>query len=484
MSFSMRFLGFALVLWALALSSASGQTSKKENFAKKRPRARQESRSARGSATTVQLPTFGVSVDANGVLAVKIFPDATGQLMAQRRGAARASLGKDVFAWSDLRKVSLCQLEQAIRRRLADGNEPDETMRHLAGLQRLQFVFFYPDSKDIVIAGPAEGWIPDLSGRIVGVGTGRPVLLLEDLLVALRQYTPGSQLNPFVGCTIGPDRQSLIRYHQFRQTIPKTVRQSERAAAAVRIANGARQALGLARIGVFSISDRTHFAQVLIEADYRMKCIAVGVEPPPVKMMTFIGAVTTARDSNLQRWWFTPNYDCVRVTPDRLAMELVGQAVQLQTEDKVIRPDGRIVDSGAKPGKAAIFYSTSFTRKYAEIARVSPVFAQMRNQIDMLVAAAYIRNEDFYGQAGWRAETLLDEAELPVETFPKPQRVHCVVNAIWKRNRLVSPAGGGVSIMAHEALSKERLMWDKDGELGRRYADVRENRNEDRWWWD
>jgi hypothetical protein len=165
-------------------------------------------------------------------------------------------------------------------------------------------------------------------------------------------------------------------------------------------------------------------------------------------------------------------------------MELVGQAVQLQTEDKVIRPDGRIVDSGAKPGKAAILYSTSFTRKYAEIARVSPVFAQMRNQIDMLVAAAYIRNQDFYGQAGWRAETLLDEAELPVETLPKPQRVHCVVNAIWKRNRLVSPAGGGVSIMAHEALSKERLMWDKDGELGRRYADVRENRNEDRWWWD
>ena len=102
----------------------------------------------------------------------------------------------------------------------------------------------------------------------------------------------------------------------------------------------------------------------------------------------------------------------------------------------IFRPDGHIVDSGAKPGKAAILYSTSFTRKYAEIARVSPLFAQMRNQIDMLVAAAYIRNEDFYGQAGWHAETLLDEAELPAETLPKPQRVQCVVNTIWKRNRL------------------------------------------------
>ena len=120
--------------------------------------------------------------------------------------------------------------------------------------------------------------------------------------------------------------------------------------------------------------------------EYHPARIAIGLEPPPIKMLTYIGAVTTARDSNLQRWWFTPDYDCVRVTPDRLAMELVGQAVQLQTEDKVISPDGRIVDSGAKPGKAAVLFSTSFTRQYSEIARASPVFGQLRNQIDMLVA--------------------------------------------------------------------------------------------------
>ena len=41
-----------------------------------------------------------------------------------------------------------------------------------------RYVFYYPDSKDIVLAGPAEGWVPDLSGRIVGLtqpAAGRPV---------------------------------------------------------------------------------------------------------------------------------------------------------------------------------------------------------------------------------------------------------------------------------------------------------------------
>jgi len=28
----------------------------------------------------------------------------------------------------------------------------------LAGLQRIEYVFLAPDSKDIVLAGPAEGW--------------------------------------------------------------------------------------------------------------------------------------------------------------------------------------------------------------------------------------------------------------------------------------------------------------------------------------
>src|SRR5262249_54338048 len=151
---------------------------------------------ASGQQITVQQPTFGISIDAEGVLSTREFPDPTGRLFAQRVASAKAGMVGGILRWSDLRKVSLVKLERALASRSEAGEKPDDAMRHLAGLQRAQYAFFYPEQRDIVIAGPAEGWVDDLSGRAIGLTTGRPTLLLEDLLVALRAYPPGSRVKP------------------------------------------------------------------------------------------------------------------------------------------------------------------------------------------------------------------------------------------------------------------------------------------------
>ncbi len=436
-------------------------------------------------ATTVQLPTFGVAIDADGVLKLRTFAAPDRSLLRRRLEAAKATLPAGVLSRSKMRKVSLTRLEAAIERRLAAGETPDDTMQHLAGLQRVQFVFAYPDSGEVVIAGPAEAWIEDASGRTVGVTSGRPVLLLEDLLVSLRAYAPGSRDNPFVGCTINPTQAGLARLQQFQQTIPSSISQRQRAQVTAAIAKGVHESLGMADIRVYGISNRTHFAQVLIEADYRMKRIAIGLEPPPVRMATFISAVRTPRHSTLQRWWFTPNYDCVKVTDDRLAMEMVGQGVQLQAEDKLISTDGRLTNAtGPKPSKAAQLYTASFTAKYPEIAAVNPVYAQLRNQIDLLIAAAFIRQQDYYGRVSWDARLLMDESQLPTETLPNPTKVDCAINVLWKGNRLLCPAGGGVSIQADEALLHYRLISDQQGELSRTRSTIKDEFDADLWWWD
>ena len=49
-------------------------------------------------ATTVQLPTFGVAVDAAGVLRVKAFADPTGSLQAERLRAAKMQRPADLAA--------------------------------------------------------------------------------------------------------------------------------------------------------------------------------------------------------------------------------------------------------------------------------------------------------------------------------------------------------------------------------------------------
>jgi hypothetical protein len=248
------------------------------------------------------------------------------------------------------------------------------------------------------------------------------------------------------------------------------------------MSNGMSEALGMAQAEVFGISSRTHFAQVLLEADYRMKLIGIGLEPKPVEMVTFIEAIKIPRQSVLQRWWFAPNYDCLRVTEDGMAFEIVGQGVQLDSQDKQITPDGRILAMEGEPSAANLRYATSFTAKYETIADRVPVFADLRNMIDLAIAAAHMQHRDYFGAASWTMELLRDENQLSVQTCPEPRRVPCVVNAVWKRNRLVAPAGG-VTIEPAQAWQPAHLIKDQDGAVSQRRDNIRATIPDDGWWW-
>ena len=84
-----------------------------------------------------------------------------------------------------LRKVSLKALDEAVAQQLATGKPLPDVMQHLAGLQQIEYILVYPEQHDIVLVGPAEGWKVNPHGELVGISTGRPVMLLDDLLVAL-----------------------------------------------------------------------------------------------------------------------------------------------------------------------------------------------------------------------------------------------------------------------------------------------------------
>lgn len=434
-------------------------------------------------ATTVQLPTFGVSIDAEGQLTVASVADPTGRLRAERLAAARHKLPGPLAGRSELRKVSLVRLEQEIARRNLAGQPLDDAVRHLAGLQRATHVFCLPEQGEVIIAGPAEGWFVDPAGRTVGISTGAPVLLLEDLVVALRAFPPGSAQRPFLGCTIDPPVEGLARLREFQKTIPQTVGVAQRAEVARYVTRGIQDSLGMAEVRVFGISPATHFAQVLVEADYRMKCIGIGLEPPPVKMTTFFAALDSPKSSSLQRWWFTPRYNGLVVSADRRAVRFDGLGVQLLTEDKVLGPDGKILGTAAPTG-ASLAYTKSFTDKFESIAAASPVYAQLRNMMDMAIAAAFLRKHDYYGQTGWKATVLRDERQVPTETAPVPKRAACLVNAAWKGSRFLAPAGGGVSIEADQALDPDRWTADHQGQLAAQRERLAPPAEPDRWWWD
>jgi len=238
-------------------------------------------------------------------------------------------------------------------------------------------------------------------------------------------------------------------------------------------------------VSVKGVSPKTHFAQVLVEADYRMKLIGIGLEQPPVRMVSFIDRVDSRQVSRnaLIRWYFVPDYHCVRMSEDGLAMELVGDGVKLVGEDEMVGSRGERTTARRSTGASQAFVR-SFTERYPALADRSPVYAELRNLIDLAVLAAYMQQQDFYGKAGWRMPLLADEKAMPVETYPAPKLVAPTVNALMKGNRLMTPIAGGVHIEAQMAIKPENLWPDEKAKVSQLRQSVTPNPAPGQWWWD
>ena len=227
----------------------------------------------------------------------------------------------------------------------------------------------------------------------------------------------------------------------------------------------------------------TNMASVLLEADYRMKLIAIGREPPPIKMPTFFAKLKGAPKDNFQRWWFTPNYNCVELTPDKLAFHMAGQGVQLGTEEYKTDGKGGLLQVKTEPMRAARLYAESFTKNYDEISTASPVFGQLRNMIDVLIIANFVQREDLLAKTGLDINTLLNNKHIPVDYHDVAAEAKCMANVGWKGNRMVAPSGG-VCILASEALKAANLLDNDRAKLVEQAGLATPKTDQIAWWWD
>jgi hypothetical protein len=124
------------------------------------------------------------------------------------------------------------------------------------------------------LAGPGEGWKISTDGEIIGATTNRPVLLLDDLLVALRSTEALRQTG--ISCSIDPTPEGLARFQELFKNISRSPNDPEPLMAAV------EQAMGPQIITIKGVPEACHFARVLVAADYRMKRLAMAFDEPPI----------------------------------------------------------------------------------------------------------------------------------------------------------------------------------------------------------
>lgn len=424
-------------------------------------------------------PIAGVEIDATGVLRTKQLDP---RIARERLLGARQTQNAEVLRSSELRKVSLTRLEQAVAAAIERGETPSDEMLSMAGLTGIQYVFFYPETRDIVIAGPAEGAFRDPMGRYLGMKTGQPIVQLEDMVTALRAYAPGSKPTSVISVSIDPTPEGLARMQQFLTSVRGRVQPGD----ARVLANALKQSLGLQTVTLKGVPQATNFARVLVEADYRMKLIGIGLERLPIPMQSYVERSTAAQGSAnaMERWYFVPNYEGVTVSEDGLAMKLNDRGVKLVGESERVDGAGNRV-GGGKVNRASAAFCSDFTKHYAAIAERVPVYAELRNLIDASIAAAYIQQQDFYGQAEWAMAVFGDESRFPVETHDAPAQVETAVNAVWKGNTLLTPLGGGIHMQPRLALRSDRLASETDGASDAvKQLAAPADLAEGQWWWD
>lgn len=442
-----------------------------------------------GQGTLKDFPN-GVYVDAQGALHKLAKAANTGGALEALRAEnerPRSDLPDgDVRRVSRLRKVSLPRLERAVAERAALGQRPDDAMQLLAGLSRIEYVFVYPQTGDLVLAGPAGPWKVDGEDRIVSAESGRPLLRLDDLVVVLRHVL--KREDAVFGCSITPTEEGLAATRRFAEESARKKLPAGEAARKKWLA-GLRSALGSQTIDVFGIDPRSRVAHVLVEADYRMKLVGLGLEEGVLGVPSYLANVRVGTDGRLPpldvlRWWFTLDYDAIESTADRAAFAIRGQGVRVMSENQFLAATGKRQRTGeSSPANGE--FAHNFTQHFGELATKYPVYAELQNLCDAALVAAIIQSEKLDAAAGWSMAWLGDERRYVVAKGHAPKTVETVAaHRVIGETQIIAAVSGGVRIAPTSFAARDKMRTERDGELTAASKSSQPPQAAERWWWD
>jgi len=411
----------------------------------------------------------GVSIDAHGALSRSSL-DAQGRLREARIRAA-APISAELRAASPLRKISLRGLTREIDRRRRAGVPVSDELQNLAGLTQLQYVFVYPEQADIVIAGQAEAWEIDAGGNVVGRTSRRPVLQLDDLIVSLRTTTSGQ---PIIACSIDPTEEGVKRL--------KPVLHSRSLSASEETVAQLEETLGPQRITIAGVPPRSHFARVLVAADFRMKRLGMGLEVSPVddlpSYMELLSSRTAAPPRGLMpRWWMAPRYEPLLRDEEGLAWEIRG-GVQVLSEESRLERAGSDKTS-AKRNTVSQQWADTMSRKFESLAKELPVFGELRHCMDLAIIAALLTKENLLEKSGCDISLLLNESQVAVAEYGVPHTVATTASLVRKGSGWIVSLSGGVEIDCPSVVNRTETRASLSS-----YRERSKGAEPTRWWWD
>ena len=377
----------------------------------------------------------GISVDPNGIVRT-IDPQTLTSIAAQRKKILREN-PPQTGRRCELQKVSLRRILEDVQRAVTENELVSPEVLTLGGLEQVEFVFVDPDAHDLILAGPSDEVAVDENGSFVGAASGQPLLLLEDLVVALRSIDAARMGG--MRCSIDPTPEGIARL----QEILSSIKQMPNPQKIFRLME---EALGPQQITVGGVPADTHFAQVLVAADYRMKRIGMGLESSEVaELPSYLSMVqaTTAGSAMLPRFWLEAQYSPIARDPDELGWKLTGGKMVCLTETDLLVREG-MQRGGGRADKNASRWCERMTACYDKLALSKPVFNELKNCVDLAVVAALIDSRQLADRAGLDLSLLKDASSVQLSSYEVPTQVPTVAHGIKRGSRWILSASGGV----------------------------------------
>jgi hypothetical protein len=284
-----------------------------------------------------------------------------------------------------------------------------------------------------------------------------------------------------IGCSIDPVPERLAALQRYVAANSGPVLPNQ----AVGRFRQMTQVLGMHDVRVMGVPAETHFGQLLVEADYRMKLMALNLEDPRIRGFQSQLELLRAQGNAYQRFWFIPLYEPFQTTEDRTAFQFSGQRAQLLSQEEYTNHKGERTAAPSTRVSTQQF-AKGFTDKFPEIAEAMPVFAQMQNLFDLAVLAALIKKERLDERVHWDKSLFLDAEGIPVPTGPPPKQVAAVFNyKKARRGMMIALLSGGVLIHPLQTVRDAEFQVDPAARLdGIRGLAGAGAGGADVWWWD
>lgn len=384
----------------------------------------------------------GILIKPDGTLVRRVEDRELDDMRTRARAAQEAKKSESIGY------VSLPKAFESARAAVDAGKPIPDDVKYLGGLTRIDFLFVYPETHDLVIAGPMEPVQVFDDTHAFGKRSQRPVVRLDDVAVALRLMGNLRRGGAF-GCRLDPDPAAPKRVEEALAAIPRASH-AERAKVM-------QENVGPQKVSFFGgIPDDTRFAQATLAADYELKRYGLGLAKVTV---ADLGNGVDSSRAAVNMFWFELAYDPIRVSADKDAYGLRGPRLAVKAGGFDWDP------KGATP--KAFDFAKRMSQRLELLASQQPLISDLQNLGDVAVIAALIHRDRLIDRTGWDASWAMNG--FPVMKLPVPKTAEALVN--YTNGSL---AAGGVVLSplaiasATEADAKDELTPAK-----KRYQSVR-----------